>query len=59
MQSGTPGVRRTKKVLLLCMSLPELCAVHQEISFSTYTTDFAEKQGSPVVYYPKKWKETL
>ena len=29
MQSGTLGERQTKKVLLFCMSLPELCAAHQ------------------------------
>ena len=39
------------------MSLPELCATHQEIKFFNFTTDFAEKQGLPVVYYPKKWKD--
>ena len=36
------------------MSLPELCAAHQEILFFTCTPDFAEKQELPVVYYPKK-----
>ena len=46
------------KVLLLCMSLQELCAMHQEIWFFNCTNEFAEKQGLPAVYYPKKWKET-
>ena len=46
------------KVLLLCMSLQELCAMHQEIWFFNCTNDFSEKQGLPAVYYPKKWKET-
>ena len=46
------------KVLLLCMSLPELCAMHQEIWFFNCTNDFAEKHGIPVVYYPKKRNET-
>ena len=55
MLSGTLGVRCTKKIILLCTSLPELCVVHQDIWFFNHTTDFAEKQGLPVVYYPKKW----
>ena len=38
MQSGTLGERQTKEVLLLCMSLPELCAAHQEIWFLTCTS---------------------
>ena len=38
MQSGTLGERQTKKVLLLCMSLPELCAAHQEIWFLNCTS---------------------
>ena len=41
------------------MSLPELCAAHQEILFFTCTTDFAEKQELPVVYYPKKKERNL
>ena len=41
------------------MSLPELCAAHQEILFFTCTTDFAEKQELPVVYYPKKMERNL
>ena len=58
--SGTLGVRQTKKkLILLCMSLPELCAAHQEILFFTCTTDFAEKQELPVVYYPKKMERNL
>ena len=40
------------------MSLQELCAMHQEIWFFNCMNDFAEKQGLPVVYHPKKWKET-
>ena len=46
------------KVLLWCMSLQELCAMHQGIWFFNCTNDFAEKHGLPVVYYPKKWNET-
>ena len=45
------------KVLLLCMSLQELCAMHQKIWFFNCTNDFAEKHGLPVVY-PKKGNET-
>ena len=47
------------KVLLLCMSLQELCAMHQKIWFFNCTNDFAEKQGLPAVYYPKKVERNL
>ena len=58
MQSGTLGERQTNKSPTFVHVTPRaLCHASGNLVFYLHN-DFAEKQGLPAVYYPKKWKET-